>query len=68
LGKFKKSTSSGLERATSQLIAVRYRVPPMNWVMVNNELEGMWKEAVVAELKVLSRHRETEKNHEETSG
>jgi hypothetical protein len=40
----------------------------MNWVMANNELEGMWKEAVVAGLKVLSRHRETEENHAETSG
>jgi hypothetical protein len=40
----------------------------MNWVVVNTGLEGMWKEAIVVELKVLSRHRETEENNAETSG
>jgi hypothetical protein len=32
LGQFKKSTSSGLEPATFRLAALRYRVPPSNYI------------------------------------
>jgi hypothetical protein len=37
-------------------------------MIVNNELERMWKETVVAQFKVLSRHLPggTEGNHEKT--
>jgi hypothetical protein len=33
---------------------------------MNNEIESMWKEAVVAKFKILPRHssEETEENHE----
>jgi hypothetical protein len=38
--------------------------------LINNELERMWKEAIVAKFKVLSRHLPggTEENHKKQSG
>jgi hypothetical protein len=38
-------------------------------MIVNNELQGMWKEAVVAEFKIYSLHspRETEENYKKGS-
>jgi hypothetical protein len=47
-------------------IRYSYCIASTDWMIVGNELERMWKEAVVVQFRALSRHfhEETEENHE----